>query len=115
MGQLIYLRNVATLNLNAERCVGCQMCLSVCPQGVFGIVDGYARISDRDACMECGACARNCPTEAITVRAGVGCATAVINAAVGRKGSSCCCAVEADRDISEPGGPSGGCTGTTCC
>jgi len=38
-----------------------------------------------DTCMECGACARNCPTEAITVRAGVGCATAVFDDALGQK------------------------------
>ena len=37
------------------------------------------------------ACALNCETEAITVAAGVGCATAVINAALGRE-STCCCA-----------------------
>ena len=34
---------------------------------------GRVRIENRDACMECGACAMNCPTEALTVQAGVGC------------------------------------------
>ncbi|MFQ6038100.1 MAG: 4Fe-4S binding protein, partial [Candidatus Aminicenantales bacterium] len=28
--------------------------------------------------MECGACARNCPSGAISVRAGVGCAYALL-------------------------------------
>ena len=37
-----------------------------------------ARIVDGDACMECGACARNCEREAITVRAGVGCLEALV-------------------------------------
>jgi hypothetical protein len=32
--------------------------------------------------------------EAIAVQAGVGCAEAVINAALGRKSSSCCCVIE---------------------
>jgi len=32
--------------------------------------------------MECGACATNCPTEAITVQSGVGCAAALINTAL---------------------------------
>jgi ferredoxin len=37
-----------------------------------------AEIVDRDACMECGACAMNCPEDALTVRAGVGCAYAIL-------------------------------------
>jgi len=56
--------------------------------------NGYAWIENRDACMECGACARNCPTEALTVKAGVGCAAAVIKGALGRESSSCCCSSE---------------------
>jgi hypothetical protein len=44
--------------------------------------------------MECEACALNCPTGAISVQAGVGCAAAVISAALGRQSSSCCCVVE---------------------
>jgi hypothetical protein len=44
--------------------------------------------------MECGACAQNCPTEAVTVQHGVGCAAAVINTALGRDPSSCCCVIE---------------------
>jgi len=37
-----------------------------------------ARINDKDSCMECGACVLNCPTKAIEVNAGVGCAAAII-------------------------------------
>ena len=33
-----------------------------------GWPNGRVRIKDRDACMECGACARNCPSEALKVR-----------------------------------------------
>ncbi len=90
MGKLIYLKNVVTLELAEEKCVGCGMCLVVCPHAVFEMSDGHASIEKRDACMECGACAQNCPTEAITVEAGVGCAAAVINSALGKKGASCC-------------------------
>lgn len=90
MGDLVYLKDVVTLELDQEKCVGCGMCLVVCPQAVLGMNDGHARIERRDACMECGACAQNCPTEAITVQAGVGCAAAVINAALGKKGDCCC-------------------------
>jgi NAD-dependent dihydropyrimidine dehydrogenase PreA subunit len=73
-----YLSNVATLALDADKCVGCGMCEIVCPHGVFAITGRKASIEDRDLCMECGACAKNCPAEAITVDAGVGCASAII-------------------------------------
>jgi len=81
---LRYLANVVTLELDAAVCVGCGMCETVCPHGVFAVEERKARILDRDACMECGACARNCPVEAIRVRAGVGCAAAVLS------GGDCC-------------------------
>jgi NAD-dependent dihydropyrimidine dehydrogenase PreA subunit len=29
-------------------------------------------VKDRDRCMECGACALNCPVNAVEVKAGVG-------------------------------------------
>jgi ferredoxin len=94
MGQMIYLKDVVTLELDEERCVGCGACLNVCPHAVLGMNNGRVRIENRDACMECGACARNCPTEAVTVQAGVGCAAAVINTALGGDSSSCCCPEE---------------------
>lgn len=91
MGRLTYLKDVVTLNLNEEKCVGCGMCVDVCPQAVIGMNGvGRAWIQDRDACMECGACSRNCPTEAFSVQAGVGCAAAVIDSMLGREESTCC-------------------------
>jgi hypothetical protein len=42
--------------------------------------------------MECGACRLNCVTEAIAVERGVGCAAAMLQAALmGRKEVSCGC------------------------
>jgi NAD-dependent dihydropyrimidine dehydrogenase PreA subunit len=99
MGSLIYLKNVATLQLDADKCVGCGVCLTVCPQQVFVMNNGCASIEKRDLCMECGACAKNCPAGAVSVKVGVGCAAAVINSALGRKSSSCCCVIEPDNDI----------------
>ena len=94
IGQNVYLKNVVTLELFPDKCTGCGMCLAVCPHGVMVRDNGSVRIDDRDACMECGACAMNCPVEAISVNVGVGCAMAVINTALGRDGSSCCCVIE---------------------
>ena len=110
MANLRYIRNVATLALDPEKCIGCGMCTTVCPHTVFGLNNGKVEIRERDACMECGACAKNCPVEAISVQAGVGCAEAVINAALGRKSSSCCCIIEPEKDGApscndQPGSP----------
>ena len=82
MEKFAYLRDVVTLALDQKKCVGCGMCLMVCPQEVLSMDNGSAGIENRDRCMECGACARNCPTEAITVKVGVGCAAALIRAVV---------------------------------
>ena len=115
MGDMTYLKNVVTLHMDEEKCVGCGMCLTVCPHAVLAMDNGNAFIADRDACMECGACARNCPTEALTVQAGVGCAAAVINSALGRDGSSCCCVIEPAAPTEGASGRSGGAGGVGCC
>lgn len=100
MAELRYLPGVVTLALCEEKCIGCGMCVDVCPHAVFQVEQRKARIVDRDACMECGACARNCPTAAISVEPGVGCAMAIIKGALlgtaptcgcsGNDGPSCC-------------------------
>jgi hypothetical protein len=51
--------------------------------------------------MECGACAQNCPVEAIRVQSGVGCAAAVINSILGRKSASCCCTIDRKDEIED--------------
>jgi NAD-dependent dihydropyrimidine dehydrogenase PreA subunit len=91
MKKQVYLKDVVTLQLNAQKCNGCGMCLKVCPHGVFKIAGRKALIIDRDYCMECGACALNCPKEAIFVKAGVGCAAAVIQGAFRNTEPSCGC------------------------
>ncbi|KAB0665042.1 4Fe-4S dicluster domain-containing protein [Oryzomonas japonica] len=74
-----YLKDVVTLELDQAACIGCGRCLEVCPHQVFSLAEKKASMADRDACMECGACALNCPVKAITVDAGVGCASGMIN------------------------------------
>ncbi len=100
-----YLKNVVTLRLNQDACIGCGRCMEVCPHGVFAQESGSVRIADRDACMECGACARNCPVGALYVKNGVGCAVGILNAKLGRA-SSCCGEKQACCCSSESAGPS---------
>jgi NAD-dependent dihydropyrimidine dehydrogenase PreA subunit len=79
-----------TLEYDGELCINCGMCSTVCPHGVFGTNEHGAILARPDACMECGACQLNCPTGAITVQSGVGCASAMMYAALtGRKEVSC--------------------------
>jgi len=86
-----YLKDVTTLTLDTDKCIGCGRCTEVCPHGVFELVDHKALTVDKDACMECGACALNCPVKALEVHAGVGCAAAIITGWFIGKEPSCDC------------------------
>ena len=77
MHQFTYLAGVTTLQFHPEKCTGCRRCTEVCPHGVFRMERKRAVITNRDLCMECGACRRNCGYGAIDVREGVGCAWAI--------------------------------------
>jgi len=92
-----YLKNVVSLSLDAGKCTGCGSCIEVCPHNVFDLRGGKAQIINRDLCIECGACAKNCAAEALTVNPGVGCALAIITGWLTGSEPSCggpdgCCA-----------------------
>ncbi|MGD0100198.1 MAG: mercury methylation ferredoxin HgcB [Acidobacteriota bacterium] len=86
-----YLKDVSTLTIDPSRCGGCGVCAEVCPHFVFRIQGHKAHITDLDLCMECGACAKNCAAGALTVRAGVGCAAAIIHGKLRGTEPSCGC------------------------
>lgn len=96
---MIYLKDSVTLQVFPEKCTGCGRCMEVCPHAVFKFEDRKVSIVNKDCCMECGACEKNCDFGAISVKAGVGCAAAVINGMIRGTEPNCDC-----------GGPSG-----TCC
>ncbi len=91
--------SVNTLQFDLALCTGCGMCTEVCPHAVFTKNGKKVLLTNYVACMECGACQLNCPEGAISVDGGVGCAYAMIKAAItgseeeccgGPDGSSCC-------------------------
>lgn len=81
-----------TLRYDPKLCNGCGLCSIVCPHRVFSQNGRLAALANPERCMECGACMRNCPTEAIFVESGVGCASAMMYAAIkGRSEPACGC------------------------
>jgi len=66
----------AYIVINAERCKGCYLCISVCPKEIIGLAShinekGYftAQVIPEKAheCTGCAACAMMCPDVAISV------------------------------------------------
>jgi pyruvate formate lyase activating enzyme len=49
----------------AANCLGCDLCLAVCPAGAVQVVDGKRRI-DSQRCDLCGRCVARCPGGALT-------------------------------------------------
>ena len=74
-----YIRDISRIEIESDKCIGCGICIDVCPHDVICINEEIAFLSNKNRCMECGACDKNCPTNAIQVEVGTGCAYAVIN------------------------------------
>lgn len=56
----------AEISINADKCTGCGLCVSVCPVRVFQMVDKIAHVINRRNCEGCKACFYQCPNNAIT-------------------------------------------------
>ena len=69
-------------HVDTSRCLGCTLCLSVCPKGIISMVPqeteavvmcsnkdkgADARKACKNACIGCKKCEKNCPQQAITV------------------------------------------------
>lgn len=87
--QLTYIKNGSSLGIDPEKCIGCGICIDVCPHAVLEMQDRRAVVQERARCMECGACRLNCPPDAIAVASGVGCVAAIVEGM--RKGTAPTC------------------------
>ena len=52
--------------VDAEKCTGCETCVSECPSEAISIV-GETAVVDEEACVDCGVCVDACPEEAISM------------------------------------------------
>jgi ferredoxin len=87
----VYLKNVVSLEFDSSKCTKCKMCINVCPHAVFTFDTDKIKITNRDKCMECGACMKNCSFDAVKVDSGVGCAEAIIYSILTGKKPKCGC------------------------
>ena len=51
----------------ANKCIGCERCVAICPRGARRRVDGLLR-TDRALCDDCGLCVEVCPPRALQLR-----------------------------------------------
>ena len=54
------------VKVDAEECVGCEVCVPECPENAIAMQDEIA-IIDQDKCTQCKQCVETCPAEAIKV------------------------------------------------
>ena len=50
-----------------ERCLGCDLCLAVCPADALQTTADGAKAIDHERCDRCGRCAERCPGEALNL------------------------------------------------
>lgn len=55
-----------SIEIIAERCIGCEVCIKVCPYDAIEMVNKVAVIKDN--CILCGACVDSCKFDAILIR-----------------------------------------------
>lgn len=55
------------IQIDSEKCDGCELCVHACIEGAIAIVNGKARLVSDTYCDGLGACIGDCPQHAITI------------------------------------------------
>ncbi|MEW6173771.1 MAG: 4Fe-4S binding protein [Bacillota bacterium] len=58
-------RNI--ISIDEEKCDGCGLCITGCPEGALRIIDGKARLVKESFCDGLGACLGECPRGALRI------------------------------------------------
>ncbi len=55
------------VEIDNEKCTGCEECISICPVDVFEMKDEKSVPVNEDECIGCESCVEACEQEAITI------------------------------------------------
>jgi len=55
------------VEVDADKCIGCEECVEVCPVDVYEMEDGKSVPVNADECLGCESCLEVCEQDAITV------------------------------------------------
>ena len=53
--------------IDAAKCIGCELCVKLCPNNALAMVKGVAAIVNPAACDYSSTCQEICPTQAISL------------------------------------------------
>jgi nitroreductase/NAD-dependent dihydropyrimidine dehydrogenase PreA subunit len=62
---VLYGHDIAPPSVDAEKCIGCGLCVRVCPGLVFELAEKKSNVTHGEGCFACGQCWAVCPEEAV--------------------------------------------------